>query len=79
MRKLVIAAAIAGAMALTACGGGGATSALNIPASLSAGQVGVYVFSTTIPAGPGPYTIELVGVHSIVVAGKQLHHLQLTC
>jgi hypothetical protein len=39
----------------------------------------VYVFSATIPAGSGPYTIELVGVHSIVVSGKQLHHLRLTC
>lgn len=56
-----------------------ATSALNLPSSLSSGQVGVYDFSTTIPAGPGPYTIELVGVSSLVVAANQLHHLQLTC
>jgi hypothetical protein len=139
MRKLVIAALIAAAMAATACGGGSpstqtvqgrvmggtkaaatvfsavggatgicggavdgtqviikgpsgrllatttlhkdakATSALSLPSSLSSGQVGVYDFKTTIPAGPGPYTVDLVGVNSIVVSGKQLHHLQLTC
>ena len=56
-----------------------ATSVLDIPASLSSGQVGVYDFSATIPAGSGPYTIELPGVSSIVVSAKQLHHLQLTC
>jgi hypothetical protein len=29
--------------------------------------------------GSGSYTIELVGVNSIVVFGKQLHHRQLSC
>ena len=56
-----------------------ATSALGVPSSLSSGHVGVYDFSTTIPAGSGPYTIELVGVSSLVVSANQLHHLQLTC
>jgi len=56
-----------------------ASSGLKIPASLSSGQVGIYDFSTTIPAGPGPYTIKLVGVSSLVVSAKQLHHLTLTC
>jgi hypothetical protein len=56
-----------------------ATSALNVPSSLSSGQVGIYDFSTTIPAGSGPYTIELVGINSLVVSSKQLRHLQLTC
>jgi len=56
-----------------------ATSALGVPSSLSSGQVGVYDFSTTIPAGSGPYTIELVGVSSLVVSASQLRHLQLTC
>jgi hypothetical protein len=56
-----------------------ATSALSVPASLSSGQLGVYDFKTTIPAGSGPYTVELVGVNRIVVSAKQLHHLQLTC
>lgn len=145
MRKLVVAAAIAAAWALSACGGGGsstqvgtqvvqgqvlggtqaaatamsalggvsgicggavegtqvivkgpsgtllatttlhkdskATSALGLPSSLSQSyeQVGVYTFSTTIPAGSGPYTIDLVGVSSLVVSANQLHHLQLTC
>ena len=56
-----------------------ATSALGLPSSLSSGQVGVYDFSTTIPAGSGPYTIDLVGVSSLVVSANQLRHLQLTC
>ena len=56
-----------------------ATSALDVPSSLSSGQVGVYDFSTTIPAGSGPYTIDLVGVNSLVVSANQLHHLRLTC
>jgi hypothetical protein len=56
-----------------------ATSTLNVPASLSSGQVGVYDFKTTIPAGSGPYTVDLVGVSSLVVSAKQLHHLHLTC
>lgn len=56
-----------------------ATSALNVPSSLSSGQLGVYDFSTTIPAGTGPYTIELVGVSSLVVSANQLHDLQLSC
>jgi hypothetical protein len=139
MRKVVLAAAIAAASTLTACGGGSpstqvvqgqvlggteaaataysalggvkgicggavdgtqvivkgpsgtllatttlhkdakATSALNVPSSLSSGQLGVYDFSTTIPAGSGPYTIELVGVSSLVVSANQLRNLQLTC
>lgn len=139
MRKLAVAAAIAVASVLTACGGGGsstqvvqgqvlggtqaaattfsalgggsgicagavegtqvivkgpsgtlltttnlhkdakATSALDVPSSLSSGQVGVYDFSATIPAGSGPYTIDLVGVSSLVVAANQLRHLRLTC
>jgi hypothetical protein len=56
-----------------------ATSALGVVSSLSSGQVGVYDFSTTIAAGPGPYTIELVGVSSLVVSANQLSHLRLTC
>jgi hypothetical protein len=56
-----------------------ATSALDVPSSLSSGQVGVYDFSTTIPAGSGPYTIDLVGVSSLVVSASQLRNLQLTC
>jgi hypothetical protein len=56
-----------------------ATSALQVPSSLSSGQVGVYDFSATIPTGSGPYTIELVGVSSLVVSANQLRHLQLTC
>jgi hypothetical protein len=42
-------------------------------------RYGVYDFSATIPAGNGPYTIDLVGVNSTVVSAKQLSHLQLTC
>jgi hypothetical protein len=58
-----------------------ATSGLTLPASLTGaeGQVGVYEFSTSIPAGNGPYTIDLVGVSNVVVSAKQLGHLQLTC
>jgi len=58
-----------------------ATSALTLPSSLTGaeGQVCVYEFSTSIPAGNGPYTIDLVEVSSIVVSAKQLDHLQLTC
>lgn len=56
-----------------------ATKALKLPSSLSSAQIGVYDFSTTIPTGPGPYTIELVGVSSLVVSGTELRHLQLTC
>jgi hypothetical protein len=56
-----------------------ATSALSLPSSLSSGQVGVYDFSATIPAGSGPYTIELVGINSLVVPANNLAHLQLTC
>jgi hypothetical protein len=58
-----------------------ATSALTLPSSLTGaeGQVGIYEFSTSIPAGNGPYTIDLVGVSSVVVSAKQLDHLQLTC
>jgi hypothetical protein len=56
-----------------------ATSALSIPAGLSVGQIGIYDFSATIPAGSGPYTVDVVGVSSIVVSGKSLRHLQLSC
>jgi hypothetical protein len=56
-----------------------ATSALGVPSSLSSAQVGVYDFSATIPAGSGPYTIDLVGVSSLVVSASQLRHLRLTC
>lgn len=61
-----------------------ATSALNVPSSLSSGllshgQIGVYDFSATIPAGSGPYTIAVVGVSSVVVPASQLHNLQMTC
>lgn len=56
-----------------------ATGVLNVPASLSSGQVGIYDFKATIPAGSGPYTVELVGINNIVVSARQLRHLQLTC
>lgn len=58
-----------------------ATSALKLPAALTGaeGQLGVYEFSTSTPAGNGPYTIDLVGVSNLVVSAKQLDHLQLTC
>jgi hypothetical protein len=58
-----------------------ATSTLALPAALSGaeGQLGVYEFSTSIPTGSGPYTVDLVGVSSIVVSAKQLNHLHLTC
>lgn len=58
-----------------------ATTALKLPASLTGaeGQVGVYEFSTSIPVGNGPYTIDLVGVSNLVVSAKQLNHLQLSC
>jgi hypothetical protein len=58
-----------------------ATGALTLPSSLTGaeGQVGIYEFSTSIPAGNGPYTIDLVGVSNTVVSTKQLDHLQLSC
>ena len=61
-----------------------ATKALNVPSSLTSGplkngQIGVYDFSTTIPAGTGPYTVDVVGVSSLVVSASQLHHLTMTC
>jgi hypothetical protein len=58
-----------------------ATSALTLPSSLTGAerQVGIYEFSTSIPARNGPNTIDLVGVSSVVVSAKQLDHLQLTC
>jgi hypothetical protein len=56
-----------------------ATSALDVPSALSSGQIGVYDFSATIPTGSGPYTVDLVGVNSIVVSAEQLSHLRLTC
>jgi hypothetical protein len=57
-----------------------ATAALGLPAVMTGqGQVGVYKFSTSIPAGNGPYTIDMVGVSSLVVAKRDLGHLQLTC
>jgi hypothetical protein len=55
-----------------------ATSALDVPSSLSSGQVGVYSFSTTIPAGISAYTIEL-GASSPVVSAGQPGNLRLTC
>jgi hypothetical protein len=42
-------------------------------------QVGVLRFSTTVPAGNGPYTIDVVGVNTLVVPAGQLTHLTLTC
>jgi hypothetical protein len=59
----------------------GASSALGLPSALTGpeGQMGVYTFSTSIPAGNGPYTIDIVGVSSLVVSAKDLGHLQLTC
>jgi hypothetical protein len=59
----------------------GPSHALKLPASLTGpeGQVGIYEFSTSIPAGNGPYTIDLVGVSNVVVSAEQLSHLQLTC
>lgn len=57
-----------------------ATSDLKIPALSGAdGQLGIYEFSTSIPAGNGPYTIDVVGVSNLVVSAQQLDHLQLTC
>ena len=58
-----------------------ASSALKLPAALTGGdgQLGVYEFSTSIPAGKGPYTIDLVDVSNLVVSAKQLDHLELTC
>ena len=58
-----------------------ATKALNLPASLTGpgGQLGVYDFTTSIPAGTGPYTIDVVGVSSLVVSAAQLKNLHLTC
>src|SRR5260221_10873102 len=38
-------------------------------------QIGVMSFATTIPAGSGPYTIEVVGVSSVAVSDSQLGHL----
>ncbi len=58
-----------------------ATAALNLPSALggSLGQMGIYTFTTTIPAGNGPYTVDVVGVSSLVVSGSQLAHLHLSC
>lgn len=56
-----------------------ATTALKPSGAQAAGQVGVYEFSMSIPAGNGPYTVDLVGVSSVVVSAKDLDHLQLTC
>jgi hypothetical protein len=58
-----------------------ATSALGLPSALtgSSGQMGIYTFAASIPAGNGPYTIDVVGVSSLVVSAKDLGHLQLTC
>ncbi len=42
-------------------------------------QIGFLHFSTSVPAGGGPYTIDVVGVSSLVVAASQLAHLRLTC
>jgi hypothetical protein len=57
-----------------------ATAKLNLPSALAGtGQVGIYDFAARIPAGRGPYTVDLVGVNSTVVNGSQLKHLQLSC
>lgn len=58
-----------------------ATGALKLPSALTGpeGQLGVYEFSTSIPAGNGPYTIDIVGVSNVVVSAKQLDNLHLTC
>jgi hypothetical protein len=56
-----------------------ATSQLGLTSSLASGQIGIYNFAATIPAGSGPYTIDLVGVNSLVVSAQQLGNLQLTC
>jgi hypothetical protein len=42
-------------------------------------QLGVLRFSTAIPAGSGPYTIDITGVSSLVVPASQLAHLRLAC
>lgn len=42
-------------------------------------QTGLMTFSTTIPSGSGPYTIDVTGVSSVVVPGSQLGNLHLTC
>jgi hypothetical protein len=56
------------------------TAKLNLPSALTGtGQVGIYDFATQIPAGRGPYTVDLVGVNSTVVNGSQLKHLQFSC
>ena len=42
-------------------------------------EIGVLSFTAKIPAGHGPYTIDVVGVSSLVVSAAQLRNLQLTC
>ncbi len=58
-----------------------ATAALHLPTVMTGpeGQVGLYDFSTSIPAGSGPYTVDVVGVSSLVVPASQLGHLTLSC
>ena len=56
-----------------------AATTLQPSGAQATGQVGVYRFDTTIPAGSGPYTVDLVGVNSVVVNASDLAHLQLTC
>jgi hypothetical protein len=62
-------------------GGAMALAVAQLPSALTGpeGQVGVYEFNASIPAGKGPYTIDVVGVNSIVVSKSDLAHLQLTC
>ncbi len=58
-----------------------ATAALHLPAVMTGpeGQVGIYDFSASIPAGSGPYTVDVVGVSSLVASASQLGHLTLSC
>jgi len=58
-----------------------ATAALKLPSVLAGpeGELAIYEFSTSIPAGNGPYTIDVVGVSNLVVPDQQLSHLQLSC
>jgi len=54
-----------------------ASAALKLPAALS--SIGMYDFRTSVPDGPGPFTVDLVGVNSLVVGKSALSHLQLSC
>jgi len=52
-------------------------AALHVPAALS--TIGQYDFASTVPDGPGPFTVDLVGVSSLVVSKAQLGQLRLSC